>query len=224
MGTNGWLWKDPRLCLTLPFWAGAIGRSALVLMVRNPIEISASLRKRDGFSQRLSLALWEAYSRQALGNASGFPVTIVKYETILGNAAGWAHETRRWLLESGVPCSGPASRRELEASIEPSLRHTRSSKDELRLDPTLSDSQLWLFDYLDSHEGAFRNLQLPQLPPITPWASIILEERRRERQAQRRKRSRWYRRSRRSLRLWVVDSADRLGVSRSAIRRRRSGI
>ncbi len=60
-GREPWGWKDPRNCLTLPFWRQVLGPARVVLIVRNPLETAESLRKRNGFSYALGLALWHTY-------------------------------------------------------------------------------------------------------------------------------------------------------------------
>src|SRR5215207_3858147 len=61
-----WGWKDPRNCLTLPFWQVILGAVRVVVVVRNPLEVAESLRKRNGFSRALSLALWHSYNQRLL--------------------------------------------------------------------------------------------------------------------------------------------------------------
>ena len=61
-----WGWKDPRNCLTLPFWQSLLDRPRVVIVVRNPLEVAHSLRKRNGFSPALGLALWHAYHERLL--------------------------------------------------------------------------------------------------------------------------------------------------------------
>ena len=65
--STSWVWKDPRVCVTLPFWR-AVLRVPLVgvLSVRHPLEIAASLWERDGIGTGWALTLWERYTRHAL--------------------------------------------------------------------------------------------------------------------------------------------------------------
>jgi hypothetical protein len=63
-GREPWGWKDPRNCLTLPFWQSLLGPMPVVLVVRNPLEVAQSLRIRNGFSYALGLALWQAYNER----------------------------------------------------------------------------------------------------------------------------------------------------------------
>lgn len=44
---NQWGWKDPRTTLTLPVWKKLFPNAKIVHIYRNPIDIAASLRKRE---------------------------------------------------------------------------------------------------------------------------------------------------------------------------------
>ncbi len=45
-----WGWKDPRTCLTLPFWQKLLPPMRYVFCLRNPIEVGRSLERRNGLS------------------------------------------------------------------------------------------------------------------------------------------------------------------------------
>jgi len=47
-GANAWVWKDPRLPLTLPFWSQIWGDVIYVIPVRHPIETILSGAKMEG--------------------------------------------------------------------------------------------------------------------------------------------------------------------------------
>jgi len=59
-----WAWKDPRNSLTLPFWQQLFPRLKTLIMVRNPLEVAYSMRKRNGSSYSFGLRLWEIYNRR----------------------------------------------------------------------------------------------------------------------------------------------------------------
>jgi hypothetical protein len=63
-GREPWGWKDPRNCLTLPFWQSLLGSVPAVIVVRNPLEVARSLRVRNGFSYALGLNLWLTYNQR----------------------------------------------------------------------------------------------------------------------------------------------------------------
>ncbi len=56
--TADWVWKDPRLCLTLPFWTAALETDPICVVThRHPSEAADSMANRDGWGPRHALAL-----------------------------------------------------------------------------------------------------------------------------------------------------------------------
>jgi hypothetical protein len=80
VGREPWGWKDPRNCLTLPFWQAILGTVRVVVVVRNPLEVAESLRKRNGFSRALSLALWHAHNQRLLDAVAPSDRIITHYD------------------------------------------------------------------------------------------------------------------------------------------------
>jgi len=62
--------KDPRITILLPFWAKVFKKLNLnikyVCSIRNPLDISLSLKIRDGFGINNSLNIWYRYTSQLL--------------------------------------------------------------------------------------------------------------------------------------------------------------
>ena len=56
-----WGFKDPRLCLTAPFWLDLQPDLRFVICLRHPLEVALSLKRRNRNSYSLGLALWERY-------------------------------------------------------------------------------------------------------------------------------------------------------------------
>ncbi|MEM7200415.1 MAG: hypothetical protein AAF628_09140 [Planctomycetota bacterium] len=187
MGTRPWVWKDPRLCLLWPFWQQLLDEQPLMLLVvRNPLETANSLRRRDDFDECVSVALWERYCRGALQAAQGQWVAATTYEAVLEDPDGWALRAREQLAGAGLGL--PDSERSPPASqfAERSFRRTSHTRDELATSPWVSGEQLALYDTLcalpevsDPFAGA------GDAGPCTAWATALLEERRRGRQAHR---------------------------------------
>jgi len=79
--------KDPRLCRTLPFWqplfAEARLRVGYVLAYRAPMEIAASLQKRNGFGLSYGVDLWAAYAADALFHIQGKSWIAVGFPQLL---------------------------------------------------------------------------------------------------------------------------------------------
>ncbi|MEW6441352.1 MAG: sulfotransferase [bacterium] len=61
-----WGWKDPRNSLTLPFWKRLLRGCQVIVCVRNPLDVAASLRKRATSSEAFSLHLWKTYHESLL--------------------------------------------------------------------------------------------------------------------------------------------------------------
>jgi hypothetical protein len=68
-GQEPWGWKDPRNCLTLPFWRKLLPEMNVLICVRNPLAVAESLRLRNGISYADSFDLWLTYNRRVLAAA-----------------------------------------------------------------------------------------------------------------------------------------------------------
>jgi hypothetical protein len=84
--------KDPRLCRLLPFWRTVFDRAGFtpscVLMVRRPMEVAASLARRDQFAPEKSLAMWYAHIVDAERDSRGMPRAMVSYDALLEDVPG----------------------------------------------------------------------------------------------------------------------------------------
>jgi len=56
-----WGWKDPRACLTLPFWADILPQTKVIICLRNPLEVVLSLHRRKPSQYTPGLAPWRVY-------------------------------------------------------------------------------------------------------------------------------------------------------------------
>lgn len=76
-----WAWKDPRNSLTLPFWQTVVPDMRYLICLRNPLDVAASLQRRDGISIEHGIGLWLTYVARALVNTSGRPRLLLPYES-----------------------------------------------------------------------------------------------------------------------------------------------
>lgn len=127
---NSPLWglKDPRMCRLLPFWRDLFAELAVkplyLIMVRNPLEVAASLHKRNGFSLDKGLFLWwqhqvlaERATRDAPRVFVSFPDLLVQPEATLERIA------QRLDLEWPTPLAQALPG--ISEFLTPSLRHHR---------------------------------------------------------------------------------------------------
>ncbi len=175
-----WVWKDPRHCLTLAFWADALEiRPVVVLVLRNPLEVAASaMRARSEEGKIYGLALWERYLRQALRQVDGLPVLVASYERVLEDPLAWCAEAHAFLVGAGIEAR---SHREEEvlAFVEPGLRHNAYTVGDLAEDPDVSRPQRELYYSLEELAGSHLSFSPPELAAETPTTEALLRERRR---------------------------------------------
>jgi hypothetical protein len=207
---RGIVWKDPRLCLVLPFWAKYVsGDAPVVLVLRNPLEVAASIRARDRIDERVGLALWEHYTRSAIALADGRPVLVVRYEQVLDDPVGVVADARDWLATVGLP-TGPAATAAAAAEFaREALRRNRRDDDDVERDPLLSEAQRGLHRAGVALVGRHDRFTPPPLPPLDNASIALLGARREARQGRHVRRS-WPRRGRR----WALRRLSDLARSR----------
>ena len=118
-----WFVKDPRLNLFLPFWRPLLEVPACIHVYRSPIQVAQSLRKREGFSLHLVLALWEQYSLLGLVHSAGLPSLWVSYHDLMAQPVETTHRLHALLRELDVQGLRLPSEKEIRAFIEPRLYH-----------------------------------------------------------------------------------------------------
>jgi hypothetical protein len=117
-----WGWKDPRACLTLPFWRPLLPPTRYVLCLRSPLSVARSLQLRDGFPIDKSGRLWLDHMISALTLTATEPRLIVAYEDLV---ASWEPEVRR--IARFLHHRGEVTSQAIEASFRPDLQHHRAS-------------------------------------------------------------------------------------------------
>ncbi|MCH9803815.1 glycosyltransferase [bacterium] len=120
------LLKDPRFCLTLPFWRAVLGGElrAIVLVFRKPQDVVASLLKRDGLAEPIGVHLWTAYYQEALAATKGLPVFPVAYDDLLS-------DPKRALEALNDAFEGFSVTRAIESNtLDQRLRHHNENSEE----------------------------------------------------------------------------------------------
>ncbi len=111
--------KDPRLCITLPFWLAACAALQLPCTVcvisRAPLEVARSLQKRDGFPLGYGLRLYARYRRLLAGNVPPEAIYIT-YNDLLQDPTSVMQALAR-TLPLTLPVDG------LAGTVKPALRH-----------------------------------------------------------------------------------------------------
>jgi len=118
--------KDPRICRIVPFWmqgAAMAGYKALpVLIHRNPVEVAASLKKRDGIELVEGYMIWLRHVLDAEKATRQQPRFITSYNLILSD---WSAQIARLQKDLDIvfPRSDHRAAAIIEDFVSPELRH-----------------------------------------------------------------------------------------------------
>jgi hypothetical protein len=170
------VWKDPRLCLLLPYWRHVLPDPlAAVLVWRSPTAVADSLLRRDEMPLVDGLALWERYNRSAIEGLEGVDTYVIEYESMIEDPRGALAPLVSWLEsleqfgELGVPF-------DVDRAVQSIAREgDRSNQEGADL---VQEEQSALVDYLVSLRGAQRPLPSMLPTPESPWTTSLLRMRR----------------------------------------------
>ena len=175
-----WGWKDPRTCLTLPFWQDVIGPMRYVICIRNPSAVMASLARRDGMSTEKAERLWLAHVQAILTQTSGQPRMFVFYEDMIDD---WRPDLQRFAAFIGDPerADDPRVHEAVTQFVEKELCHHRTSIEELAGDQRISFPTKSLYLAVRGHasrerapvDEADKTLDLLGVRAIEAWDHTI---------------------------------------------------
>lgn len=121
--------KDPRQCRLMPLWSELLQRRALVvqvlLVVRRPEAVAASLWRRDQLPLDRALLLWVSHTLEAELHSREQPRLVVSYEALLKDPAAVVSSCQRL---AGLP-EQPLLAGLQGAWIRPELNHANKPLD-----------------------------------------------------------------------------------------------
>jgi hypothetical protein len=164
-------WKDPRNCITLPFWRTVVSPPmAAVFVYRDPLEVARSLHARNGAGVTYSLALWDRHVRCAVTNLVGLPTLVADYARVLDHPSSWIGELVDFLRSIGIEIGAP-TRQAAIASLDADLRHQHA--------PVGRSSGVWDIQYevleaLRMLDGSHDVWRAPDLGPEPGWVDEVL--------------------------------------------------
>ena len=123
---ESWGWKDPRSCLTLPFWQQLLPDMRYIVCLRNPVDVARSLEQRDSLSAEKSSHLWLTYVNSALEHSDGRPRLVIFYEDLMDDCL---RELQRLAEFLGKPerAEQVDVQEAVQEFIEKGLQHYRTS-------------------------------------------------------------------------------------------------
>ncbi|WP_313137855.1 hypothetical protein [Paracoccus jeotgali] len=118
--------KNPRICRLLPFWdqvwSAVEVEPRFALIHRNPMEVAASLEKRNGIDLHLGLLIWLRHVLEAEAGTRGRPRSFVSYPELLQNWKRTAEKLQSD-LQITLPRFSLGVAAEVEEFLTPTLRH-----------------------------------------------------------------------------------------------------
>jgi hypothetical protein len=165
------VWKDPQLCILLPFWRRIVEPPvAAVFVYREPLEVARSLEARDGLPLILGLSLWERYIRAACANLEGIPTLVADYRRALEDPATWGRELGAFFSEIGV-MPDVAGQVGADRVLDPQMRHQQASETTSTWpgdDARRTVRALWPLD------GVHLHWHPPEFDPEPPWVADVI--------------------------------------------------
>lgn len=118
--------KDPRICRFVPLWLELLDRFGaeprIVIPIRNPLEVAASLKRRDLFPPAKSYLLWLRHVLDAEKATRGLPRAIVTFDSLLDNWRGVVDAVTK-KTATRWPRRSDRSDLEIEQYLAEALRH-----------------------------------------------------------------------------------------------------
>jgi len=183
------VWKDPRTCVTLPFWLEVLVDPVFVLVHRHPSEVTSSLQARNNLGPAHCYAIWERYNADALRAATGHPTVVLAYDRLVTDPEDSLAGVRTALADFGVEL--PHDPATTDHGLRADARHHTSARPDA-IDPDLATaSQQELFGILRDLPGSDKSLQPGRsVPDPHPISVEVLDLVRRVRLQQQRRQQR----------------------------------
>jgi hypothetical protein len=124
--------KDPRLSRLLAFWQPVFDqvrlRVAYVIAVRNPVSVSLSLKKRNGFAPERSYSLWLGHMVPALQATHNQSRVVVEYDSLMDSPRA---ELTRMARQLGFALNDEQAQTFESEFLDKNLQHWRCGTQDL---------------------------------------------------------------------------------------------
>ena len=134
--------KDPVLCRLLPFWIEVLetfgAEPRVVLPIRNPLDVAASLKQRDGIGASCGYLIWLRHVLEAESGSRNLRRAYLRYETFLSEPHAVMDRLGRDLDVSWPMRASVHAHAEIERFLSPELHHHQSDDAAFLTNPVLS--------------------------------------------------------------------------------------
>lgn len=173
------VWKDPRVCLLLPYWRAVLPAPiAAVFVWREPLAVARSLQSRNGIPLEDGLALWETYNRTAALGLRGVDTFVLNYSDLMRRPAECLTPLADWLagLPGFAPWSGGWDPARAVASLDEGLHH-QSGRARPVGEGSLPDEHA-VAEWLRSVDGPHTPFTASPPDATSPWIEAVIRGRR----------------------------------------------
>lgn len=137
--------KEPRICRLMPHYRVAFEDTLplyAVIAVRNPLEVMASLVRRNNMTEAKACLLWLRYMLDAVEGSAGLPRAFIAYDRLLSEPVAALRDTEQ-ALGTPFPTSLDSVSDDIVAFLSNGLRnHENSTEDVVHKDLTRN----WISD------------------------------------------------------------------------------
>ncbi|NII12387.1 glycosyltransferase [Oleiagrimonas sp. C23AA] len=120
--------KDPRMCRLMPLWrpllSGQGFDTRVVLALRHPAEVIASLVRRDQLNPEHAAWVWLRHTLESERDTRGLPRAVIDYSQVLDDWRAQAQSIAQ-ALDLHWPRPADEAAGDVDAFLESSLRHHR---------------------------------------------------------------------------------------------------
>ncbi len=175
--TQHFVMKDPRASLLLPLWRNATDdRACAIVIVREPLEVAASLTRRNGMPTLTGLALWAFYNRSLLAGLEGQRVHVCNYADLIEKPTVVLQDVVE-SLQSWGEIDNDVDVDKAVTTIQPELRRNAGSA--VQLAPGIPPSESTaLMKFVIALGGRHDHFDGRGVPEPGWWEYPLLDERR----------------------------------------------
>ena len=133
-----WLVKEPRICRFASLYIDALKEASeslhSVIMVRNPLEVAASLEARDDMNKLDALHLWLTHMLEAEIATRGERRSMIAYDDFLMSPVKTAQKLSKD-FDFSLPYNVNDVKSQIESYVSPSLKRQSLASEDVALDP-----------------------------------------------------------------------------------------
>jgi hypothetical protein len=172
-----WLWKDPRLCILLPFWKEIWEGIVYLVPIRDPIAISSSLCARGDFSAPAALLLWQKYMSTLISDEDVMGKALFfSYEELLRGGPEVCDRICRFLdKRTGMTDQGREGRmKRMLESVKPQLNRNKMAPS-FSSNPDAVEAQRNLYEVLMSLSQGDKRDAIDTFPMPSGWRELLVK-------------------------------------------------